>query len=88
MSDKHLVDIGVLCEFMDYLCGAMIAAHFMNTRGTLHGVTLPQSWLVRMLREPFTTKSVRADTIKMYLDCIALALEILWTGEGGGEHLI
>ena len=87
-SDSHWIDIGVLCEFMEYLCGALISAHSFNARASLHGVALPESWIVRILRGACDTKDLRTNVAEEYLKCLALLLNSLWTGEGTGESSV
>ena len=45
------MNLGPVCDLVERLCGLHILAHrFMKTRGTLHDVTLPRSWLMALLR--------------------------------------
>ena len=45
------VDLGPLCDTVERLCGLHILAHrFATGPGTLHGVTLPRSWFINLLR--------------------------------------
>lgn len=43
--------MGMLCDFMDYLCGAMLIAKRLKSRVHLHDITLPKSWIVRLVRD-------------------------------------
>jgi len=44
------VDLNVLCDLAERLSGLFIMAERFNSlRGVLHGVTLPQSWLVKLI---------------------------------------
>ncbi|KAI0641195.1 hypothetical protein C8Q79DRAFT_920041 [Trametes meyenii] len=42
------IDIDVLCDFMDHLCGSLIVAIRLRARGNLHDITLPKSWVARI----------------------------------------
>jgi hypothetical protein len=45
------VDLGPFCDAVERTCGLHILAHrFVTGRGTLHGVTLPRSWFISLLR--------------------------------------
>ena len=45
------VDVGPFCDAVERLCGFHILAYrFTRERGTLHGVTLPRSWFISLLR--------------------------------------
>ncbi|KAI0820632.1 hypothetical protein BC628DRAFT_1543902 [Trametes gibbosa] len=49
LSRRLPIDVVVLCDFMDNLCGSLIMARGLQTSGTLHSVMLPKSWIARML---------------------------------------
>lgn len=43
------MDIGTFCDAVERLCGSFILAYrFTTEHGTLHGVTLPRSWFIRL----------------------------------------
>jgi hypothetical protein len=45
--DKLLpIDVNVLCDIIDYLCGATI---LVRKNFNLHNVTLPRSWFITLL---------------------------------------
>lgn len=47
---RHIaIDIGVLCDILDYLCSGLLIARFFQKNNTLHGLTLPKSWLARFM---------------------------------------
>ncbi|KAI0668726.1 hypothetical protein C8Q78DRAFT_979481 [Trametes maxima] len=48
LSKRLPIDIDVLCDFMDHLCGSLIAAIRLRARGNLHAITLPKSWVARI----------------------------------------
>ncbi|KAL7285962.1 hypothetical protein ACG7TL_001077 [Trametes sanguinea] len=44
------INIDVLCDYMAHLCGCfLLAIRGRATDGKLHGLTLPKSWLMRLL---------------------------------------
>ena len=44
-------DLGPFCDAVERLCGLHILVHrFTTGHGTLHGVTLPRSWFLSLLR--------------------------------------
>ncbi|KAI9068145.1 hypothetical protein FKP32DRAFT_1672451 [Trametes sanguinea] len=49
--EKHIpVEVSVLCDYMEHLCGALIISiRGRATNGTLHDLTLPKSWLTRLI---------------------------------------
>ena len=36
---------------MDYLCGAMVIAKRVQSRGNPHDITLPKSWIIRLVQD-------------------------------------
>ena len=58
---KHIpVNIGPFCNAVERLCGLLILSYRFTTRcGTLHGVTLPRSWVLALSRSlPLLDKSI------------------------------
>lgn len=41
------IDIFVLCDVIDYLCGSTI---LVRVNYSLHNITLPRSWFITLLR--------------------------------------
>lgn len=72
---------------MDYLCGAIITAFSLSVRGTWHGLTLPKSWLVRILRD--TNKVEKFPSVEKafdYIKCMGILLNSLYSGIHAGEE--
>ncbi|KAH9855771.1 hypothetical protein C2E23DRAFT_811853 [Lenzites betulinus] len=49
LASRLPIDVVVLCDFMDHLCSSLIIARALRSLGTLHGLTLPKSWIARTL---------------------------------------
>ena len=80
MTTKVPIDIGVLCDLMDNLCASMIVTIRLRS-GTLHDVTMPKSWLLRVIPkcEALRSKDTRLSTLyKMHLREL---LERIYTGD-------
>jgi hypothetical protein len=45
MNSKFPVEIGIFCSFIERICGSLIVYNMYQRTGSLHGVTLPRSWL-------------------------------------------
>lgn len=43
---KIPVEITVLCRFLEHVAGCFIMASALKRKGSLHGVTLPRSWIL------------------------------------------
>jgi hypothetical protein len=48
VEKKVPVDIGVLCNLVDHLCGAFIVEIRQHQMAILHNVTLPRSWYLTL----------------------------------------
>lgn len=45
------VDVGHYCDAVERLCGSLILSYRCMTEcGILHGITLPRSWFINLLR--------------------------------------
>ncbi|KAM5542264.1 hypothetical protein V8D89_004137 [Ganoderma adspersum] len=87
LQKKVPIDIGVLCNFMDHLCGALIMASRIRTTGTLHDVTLPKSWISRLSPAIEALRKQDTQLVKMYKAQIIQLLEPIYTGQDLG-HLL
>jgi hypothetical protein len=45
------VDLGVLCKFFERLCGLLILSMTDAYKHSLHGVTMPRSWIVELWKD-------------------------------------
>ena len=64
MEAKIPVEIGVFCSFIERICGSIIVYNRYQRTGSLHGVTLPRSWLKVILD---TFQSVEKDSSRFWL---------------------
>jgi hypothetical protein len=82
-----LIDVSSLCDFLEYLCGCIAVADVYNRASTLHSITLPRSWLLRILPD-FDSASYREVPVGLILsmiDRIPSVLETFFTGITGGK---
>ena len=94
IDDSHLlrnrlvIDITVLCDFMDYLCGEIVVAVTKRVKKSLDGLTLPKSWLVRILRDTHGPEvGLETRNTPSYNECVGALLEALYTGnDAAGEQ--
>ncbi|TBU39284.1 hypothetical protein BD309DRAFT_970099 [Dichomitus squalens] len=89
LYNRLRVDIGVLLDFMDHLCGSMLIAIYMNMRGTLHGLTLPKSWLTRLVQDVDQLSAMQTDRSTKYVaaGCMGRLLRDVYTGQNAA-HLL
>ncbi|KAI0757678.1 hypothetical protein C8Q80DRAFT_1134850 [Daedaleopsis nitida] len=81
------IDIRVLCDFMDHLCGAMIFTIRLLGHGSIDDITLPKSWLTRLLPHTETFRSKRKQLSLIFKKHIGGLLEQIYSGVGAGYLL-
>ncbi len=87
LDQKLSVELTVLCRFLEVVVGSfVIASTFTKTR-TLHGVTLPRSWILENVRK--LHKAQNKDAHRYFAWTMARLfqdlLENIYTGNGAGE---
>ena len=82
--DKLLpIDANVLCDIIDYFCGAAILVH---KNFDLHNVTLPRSWFIALL--PSWKNDLRSNNdIVASVDILVNLLGQLLNRMGSGKDL-
>ncbi|KAI0935696.1 hypothetical protein AcV5_004043 [Taiwanofungus camphoratus] len=80
------VDVGVLCDFLDHICGLWVVCGKFQQTSTLHDVTLPRSWLTRLAG---SWNKIGSKDVKPlnYLNPMEDLLEQMYTGVRA-EHLL
>ena len=51
LNKQVLIEVGVLCDFVERLCGRLIVLRRYQKTSTFNGVTLPKSWIVDMAKD-------------------------------------
>ncbi|KAH9891312.1 hypothetical protein C8Q73DRAFT_119576 [Cubamyces lactineus] len=89
LGNKIPIDVGVLCDFMEYLSGSLsIAYRIGEHHGMLHNVTLPRSWIMRLAPDvaSLSSKNTRAALVfKKHIDDV---LEDIYCGRAGKLWLL
>ena len=86
MTDSVPIDISVLCDAIDFLCGAAV---LVRKDFVLHNVTLPRSWFITLLRRiKKDTKRPATLMLNFLLISVKLLVERLQSGVSSGwfEH--
>ncbi|KAH9949530.1 hypothetical protein B0H21DRAFT_881892 [Amylocystis lapponica] len=90
ITNRIAIDVGVLFDFLDRLCGMLVVAdrnrRFEPTT-ILHGITLPRSWLMGLAGDFGNLKNRRSNLIFLYVRPMADLLEQIYTGVHA-EYLI
>ncbi|KAK0475067.1 hypothetical protein IW261DRAFT_1495269 [Armillaria novae-zelandiae] len=83
------INIGVLCDLVDFLCSSVIFCGRHPGMALLHDVTVPRSWLLRFIEYdlPYVNPSVQTSAYHLLLMCIGDLLEQLHGGKGS-EYLL
>lgn len=82
--DKMLpIDVLVLCDVIDYLCGSVI---LVRVKYSLHNVTLPRSWFINLLRRlKRETQGVETNRLSYLIGSIQQLLDRLQAGTATGR---
>ena len=87
LYNRLRVDIGVLCDFMDDLCGSMLISLYLKSKGTLDGLTLPKGWLARLLQDAGKLGGMKTERWEKYIACMGRLLGDVYTGNNAGQHV-
>lgn len=79
------MDIAALCELMDNLCGSLIVASSIDRAATLHDITMPRSWLLRLLPTLHALAGKSTNLFELYVEPMAMLLERIYTSLHAGE---
>ncbi|OBZ79120.1 TPR and ankyrin repeat-containing protein 1 [Grifola frondosa] len=80
LDNQIPIDIAVLCDFLDHLCGSLVISVRFQRDSTLHDVTLPRSWLVREVRAINKAKLRDTGLSFVYVKSMTALLEQIYTG--------
>ncbi|KAI8983190.1 hypothetical protein BD414DRAFT_515715 [Trametes punicea] len=80
LHEKLCIDVGVLCDLMDYLCGSLIGAMRLRSSGKLHGITLPTSWIGRMVQDIDMLSRQMTPSSTQYGEHLGQLLHQVYTG--------
>lgn len=87
VKQRLSINIGVLCDFVDFLCSSVILCG--DHSGTIlpHNVTVPRSWLLRFLNYDFPhfNKGIQTNYDHLLLAPIWDLLEQLRFGRDSGK---
>ena len=83
--DKRIpIDVGVLCDFMDHLCGSLLIASRLRTTATLHDLTLTKSWLAHLTPSIEALRTKDTQLVAIYGVEMLHLLEPIYTGLNAG----
>ncbi|KAK0183608.1 hypothetical protein F5146DRAFT_229886 [Armillaria mellea] len=83
------INVGVLCDLVDFLCSSVIFCGRHPGMALLHDVTVPRSWLLRFIEYdlPYLNPSMQTNAYHLLLMYAGDLLEQLCGGEGS-EYLL
>ncbi|KAK0440419.1 uncharacterized protein EV420DRAFT_1650550 [Desarmillaria tabescens] len=84
------VNIGVLCDFLDFLCSSVILCGERLGMTLPHNVTVPRSWLLRFVEYdfPYFNKGIQTNFYHVLLAPVWDLLQQLRVGRDSAEHLL
>ncbi|GLB36677.1 putative uvrD-like helicase C-terminal domain [Lyophyllum shimeji] len=89
LESKLQVNVSVICDLVEHLCSSLAVSDVLNRRGTLHGITLPRSWLLRHVRpeEMARAKGKATNKAPVLVTLLENLLETIYSGLGA-EYLL
>ena len=81
------INVGVLCDFVERLCGRLIVLRRYQKTSTFNGVTLPKSWIVDIAKD-FTRDSGDAKDTRLQSPAVSTLVGMLrriYSGIQAGE---
>ena len=84
---RVLINVGVLCDFVERLCGRLIVLRRYQKTSTFNGITLPKSWIVDIAKD-FTRDSGDKKDTKLQPPSVSVLVGMLrriYTGIQAGE---
>ena len=81
------INVDVLCDFVEPLCGRLIVLRRCQKTSTFNGVTLPKSWIVGMAKDSTRDSGDKKDIRLQPSSVSALVgmLRRIYTGIRAGE---
>ena len=82
-----LINVGVLCDFVERLCGRLIVLRRYQKTSTFNGITLPKSWIVDIAKDFTREPGDKKDTVLQPPSVLALVsmLRRIYSGIQAGE---
>ncbi|KAK0478174.1 hypothetical protein IW261DRAFT_1482258 [Armillaria novae-zelandiae] len=83
------INVGVLCDLVDFLCRSVILSSRRPGMTVLHDVTVPRSWILRFIKHdlPYLNPRVQTNTFHLLLTRMWDLLEQLYDGNDS-EYLL
>ena len=80
-----MIEISVLCDFLDTLSKNYLLSQFCSRDGrNLHGITLPRSWLMTPIDVDLCSRR-DCGFLNLLIEPMANLLEQIYTGQGASE---
>lgn len=84
---KIPIDVRVLCNFVDKLCGSIVVANSLDRNSTLHGVALPRSWFFNTVHHLARLGHQNLRLAWLYLQPLTSLLQRICSGSDAGTSL-
>jgi hypothetical protein len=86
--DKKIpIELSMLCRFLELVIGSFVIAWTYKRTRSLHGVTLPRSWILENVRKLHKVQNKDAHAGLAWTTALLFQdlLENVYTGHGAGE---
>lgn len=87
LSNKLSIELMVLCRLLEVVVGSFVMASAYKKKGSLHGVTLPRSWILENVQKLYRVQSKNASTRAAWemIKPLSDLLERVYSGTDNGE---
>ena len=80
--------MGVLCNYLDFLCGQSVISASTNRHGVLHEVLLPKSWWIRLMTQPGCHANKSTQRSRLLVEGIlSLLSQLVGPNKAGSSHV-
>jgi hypothetical protein len=90
LNHKIPINIGVLCDYMDRLCGSIVMSRRFQNQGSLHNTMLPRTWLINQCDSLTKMANKETRVLGMFLSSsidVLTTIESIYSKGGIVNHL-
>jgi hypothetical protein len=82
------INISLLCDFIEMLCGSLVLSKRLQLTSTLHEVILPKSWLLYLTKDIKQQKPRDTRLYSPFVEPMLLLLSRMHTDAQSGLHRV
>lgn len=85
VEQKIPINVSLLCDFIEKICGSIVVSLRLQSRSTLHDITLPKSWLMDLWRDIETSHTRDARCYLLLVDPLVSLIQRIFVGSNTGN---